>query len=56
MKKTMRKKVISVMRNGGKEAFIRQMVPNLFSNAFQQNLTPAQFEPIKVKARFLRRF
>lgn len=26
------------------------------SNAFQQNLTPAQFEPIKVKARFLRRF
>ncbi len=34
-KKEQRKKVIGIIRNGGKEAFIRQMVPGLFSASFQ---------------------
>ncbi len=35
-KKATRKKVIDIIRKGGREAFIMQMVPNLFSPAFRK--------------------
>lgn len=35
-KKKMRRKTIELIRNGGKEAFIKQMIPNLFSASFKQ--------------------
>jgi len=36
-KKQTRLKTIKLIRNGGKNAFIRQMVPNLFSEIFKQS-------------------
>jgi pimeloyl-ACP methyl ester carboxylesterase len=36
-KKAMRTKAIELIQNGGREAFIRQMIPNLFSDSFKQS-------------------
>jgi pimeloyl-ACP methyl ester carboxylesterase len=36
-KKKMRLKSTQLIRNGGREVFLNQMVPNLFSTAFKQN-------------------
>jgi pimeloyl-ACP methyl ester carboxylesterase len=36
-KKQTRRKAIALIRKGGKEAFVRQMVPGLFSEAFKSN-------------------
>jgi pimeloyl-ACP methyl ester carboxylesterase len=44
-KKTNRRKAINIIRNGGKEAFIRQMVTNLFSTRFRED------NPLSVEAR-----
>lgn len=35
-RRTMRKKVIELIRKGGKETFIRQMIPNLFAPSFRE--------------------
>ena len=36
-KKTNRKKAIELVQKGGREAFLKQMVPNLFADGFKQN-------------------
>lgn len=36
-KKELRRKSIELIRKGGREAFIRQMIPNLFSGTFKTN-------------------
>lgn len=35
-RKELRKKSIKLIKNGGKDAFVRQMIPNLFSAAFKK--------------------
>ena len=40
-KKNIRRKAIDIIRNGGKNAFIRQMVANLFAPAFKQSYAAA---------------
>jgi len=36
-RKQIRHRAIDIIRNGGKEPFVRQMVPNLFSGTFKRN-------------------